>query len=240
MKTNPLKNTLLLTAMMAFSVTVIAQEKPTNTVTRHESYTSTTKNGSHEQIITDWKGKRYQIELVNDQLTSFYIDGEKIASNKWDQYSSEIKEIREQIQKNRIQAEKDREQARKDRAQARMDREQAQKDREQAQKDREQALKDRQQALRDRDQALKDRDQAIKDQQSAREDKKKTDDIINELVKDGIIPNEKALRRLTITNDQISVNGKKLSAEVLKKYQEKFNLVSDGHKSQTYMITRDK
>jgi hypothetical protein len=136
---------------------------------------------------------------------------------------------REQAERDRQQAEEDRKQAIKDQAQAGedskqadRDREQAVKDRQQAEEDRKQAELDRQQAVKDREQGEEDRKQAEIDRKQAEEDRKMIKALVTDIIADGLAPNENGIRHIDLNDDELIVNGKLQSAELLKKYKAKY------------------
>ena len=112
--------------------------------------------------------------------------------------------------------------AKRDAEQARRDAEEAEKDVLQAQRDRIQASQDAEQAVRDREQAVRDRKQAERDRVQAEEDRAIMKSMFSELVKDGIVPNEKSITSVFLNEYVLAVNGKKQPDEVFKKYKDKF------------------
>ncbi|HEX3385377.1 MAG TPA: hypothetical protein VHS53_09325, partial [Mucilaginibacter sp.] len=177
MKTNYLRNSALLIAMLAIALAASAQKndsaKRAYNIDRYnnEHVTNYTSDGKrHEHITTNWKGKYYEMTLLNNNMTALYVEGEKIPPADWDKYSAAIAQIREQIRKDEIQARKDQAQARIDQEGARKDQEQARIDQQQAARDQEQARKDQEDAKKDQEQAQKDQAQARKEQEDARKD----------------------------------------------------------------------
>lgn len=143
---------------------------------------------------------------------------------------------REQAEKDREQAERDREQAERDREQAELDRQQAQRDRLQAEQNRFQAEqnrmqdtlnriqaeRERAQAERDRQQAERDREQAERDRKRAAEDRAILQSIIDDLVKDGLVPDRESVHSMKMNADEFLLNGKPLPEAVQKKYISKY------------------
>jgi len=190
MKTNYIKSSIVFMAILAATISVKAQ---TSDSTKHKYYADrynnsdeirTTTQGKVERIRTNWKDTYYEFTIVNNKMTTLYVEGEKIAPANWGKYSAVIADMREQIRKDRIQAKKDQaqarldqvqarkdqEQARRDQAQARIEQEQAGRDLIQAKKDQEQAVRDQEQARLDQIQAKKDQEEAARDQEGAKRD----------------------------------------------------------------------
>ncbi|HWD89866.1 MAG TPA: hypothetical protein VG367_17160 [Mucilaginibacter sp.] len=256
MKTNYLKSSTLLIAMLAIALAASAQKndsaKRAFNIDRYnnEHVTNYTSDGKrHEHITTNWKGKYYEMTLLNNKMTALYVEGEKIPPADWDKYSTVITQIREQIRKDEIQARKDQAQAkidqegaRKDQEQARIDQQQAardqeqarkeqedaKKDQEQAQKDQAQARIDQEQAQKDQEQARLDQIQARKDQEEARKDQEAMHEMLSDLVSDKIVPDEKNVKEVMMDSTEMTVNGVKQPDEVFKKYKQKYSRFAHG------------
>jgi len=117
---------------------------------------------------------------------------------------------------------KDQAQAERDQVQAKKDQEQAMRDREEAVKDQEQAVKDQAQAKLDQEQAMRDQAQAKLDQKQAEEDQRLMNEMISDLIKDGIVPDKKSVYSITLNSTEMTVNDKKQPDEVYKRYKEKY------------------
>ena len=129
-----------------------------------------------------------------------------------------------EAKEDKVQAEEDRKQAMEDKVQAEKE---AQEERVQVEEDRKQAKLDAVQAQRDREQAQKDRVQAQLDAKQAAEDRAVMKSLLVELVKEGLVPDEKSVRSLHLNEDEFIINGKLQSEELHKKYMTKF-LVRPG------------
>lgn len=256
MKTNHIKVGIVLIAMVLATFAANAQtsvsEKSAIDAGRYKNYddVSTRQGKQVERLQTNWNDKVYKVELVNDKITELYVNGEKVPATEWNKYSKVIATIREQIRRDRAQAKRDQAQARidqqqasRDQVQARRDQElaardmkqasedqvQAKRDQEQAQKDQKQAQMDQEQAAHDQDQAKLDQEQAKRDQAQAEEDQRMIKAMLDDLVNDKIVPDEKSVREITLNADEMTVNGVKQPESVYQKYKTKYNHFALGN-----------
>lgn len=174
MKTNYLKTILMVTAV-AFTSGLKAQDSAKKTAEKGRYENNYTFDDSapgklKEHVKTTWKGKDYEMKLMNGKLTELYVEGEKIPPAGWGKYSTVVAAIREQMRKDKIQAKKDQAQVVRDQVQARRDQMQAKRDQEQAMRDQAQAKVEQEQAGKDQIQAKRDQEQAARDQEQAKRD----------------------------------------------------------------------
>lgn len=163
----------------------------------------------------------YNIEMSADKVTGLYVNDKKIPADSFYLYNSIIDKIKEQIKKDKAQAEEDRKQAA-------LDMQQAEKDKTQATTERTHAQEQRKQAEKNREQAVEERKLAELDRKQAEEDRALIKNLIEELIKDDIIPDGKSVTQLMLTNEEFIINGKKQSEELHSKFKAKF-LKKPGH-----------
>jgi colicin import membrane protein len=183
-------------------------------------------------VYRNENGPLYTLHMAGDKVLDLTVDGRAVSSDSINgSYKAVIQEIKGQVERARVQARLDRLQAERDREQAGRDREQAEQRRDvnrqrgtggRAGRDQEQAERDRQQAGRDREQAERDREQAERDRKRAAEDRAIMQSIMDDLVKDGLVPDKESVHSLKINADEFLLNGKSLPEAVQKKYIAKY------------------
>lgn len=116
------------------------------------------------------------------------------------------------------------EDAARDVAQAKRDAQEAERDAVQAKRDAEQARIDAIQARKDEAQAVKDQAQARIDAKHAAEDRAKMKNLIAELIKEGVVPDEQSLYSLEVSDTDLIINGKKQPDELRKRICAQFKV----------------
>lgn len=163
MKTNDLKRSLWLAAILLTSLYAGAQTKAApKTAYNSESnqlYFRMHDEGSHRisDIKTIYQDKVYQVKMLDEKITSLYVDGDKIPEADWTKYEAAIRHIRQEIKE---QAKRDEEQAVRNQEQAKRNEEQAKRNAEQARRNEEQNVRNEDQAKRNAEQAHLNEDQA--------------------------------------------------------------------------------
>lgn len=175
MKTNYLKRSLWLAAILLTSLCANAQTK-TTAKTAYDDEDNNTYYRIHNdganrtaRIKTEYEGKVYKIEMVNEKMTSLYVDGVEIPKADWSKYDDAInhirEEIKEQIKRNEEQAKRNAEQAVRNQAQALRNEEQAKRNAEQNVHNAEQAKRNEEQAKLNALQVKRNEDQAVRNQE---------------------------------------------------------------------------
>ena len=177
-----------------------------------------------EQAVKDQQQAKLDQEHAIKDQASAKLDMERAKEDQ-----QKAKADQEQAGKDQQRAKLDQEQANEARANAKIDMQRADKDQQKAKLDQEQAGKDQAQARLDQEHAMKDQARAKIDQQQAEEDQRLVKQMITDLIKDGIVTNEKSLLSITIDSEGMTVNDKKQPDEVYKKYKEKYNRFATGN-----------
>jgi len=181
MKTNYIKCSLWLVAVVFTAITVKAQTSVSGKTTYNAGEFNSfdrihNENGKQVELIqSNMDDKVYKVELVNGKMTELYVDGAKIPVGDWAKYSDAIAAIREQIRKNKEQALRNEEQARLNQIQDKKNEEQAVRNQEQAKlnqgrdkKNQEQAVRNEEQARLNQIQEKKNEKQAVRNEEQAR------------------------------------------------------------------------
>jgi colicin import membrane protein len=175
MKTSYLKRSLWLAAILLTSLCAKAQTNTTAKTAYDDedrgTYYRIHNDGTKrtERTRMEYKGKTYKMEMVDEKLTSLYVDGEKIPETDWGKYDDAIRhireEIKEQIKRNEEQAKRNAEQAVRNQAQAQRNEEQAKRNAEQNVHNQEQAKRNEEQAQLNELQVKRNEEQAVHNQE---------------------------------------------------------------------------
>jgi len=177
MKKNYLKRSLWLAAILLASLGVRAQTQTTAKTAYDEGlnkyYRIRNEDGKRtERIQTEYEGKIYKMEWVNEKMTSLYVDGEKVPEADWSKYSEVTRrirqEIKEQAKRNEEQAKRNMEQAKRNEEQNVRNAEQAKRNEEQARLNELQVKKSQDQAVRNEEQEKRNAEQAVRNQEQAK------------------------------------------------------------------------
>ena len=249
MQTKFMKYSLLL--LLTVHTAVAQQPSQQHRVAGKHYIISTDESGKKKETVsTVIDNTSYQLILVNDKLTELYVDDKLVPPDQYSRYEEIVQKIKEQLRIDRIQAEKDQqraiadqkkaktdqEQAMKDQIAAKLQQEKAEKDQRQAKLDQENAMKDQtavklqqEKAAKDQQQAKLDQEQAMKDQaiakideERAKEDQRLMKQLISDLVKDGIVTDEKSIQSIKMSSTELLVNDKKQPEDVYLKYKAKY------------------
>jgi hypothetical protein len=164
---------LLLAAFSANAQTSVSGKKADNEGTHRNYDIVHNENGNRtERIQTQLDDKTYKMELVNEKMTSLYVDGEKIAPADWHKYGNAIatirREIKEQAKRNAEQAKRNAEQAVRNQQQAKLNAEQEVRNGEQAKRNAEQARLNASQNAANAEQAIKNQAQVRANEEQAK------------------------------------------------------------------------
>ncbi|QHS54336.1 hypothetical protein GWR56_01800 [Mucilaginibacter sp. 14171R-50] len=228
MKMMNLKRSLWLTVILLSSLCAGAQ-------TKSNTYRITDKNGKRvESVQTDYDGKHYQIEWMNEKMTGLSVDGVTIPEADWSKYSTASSHIRQDLKeqakrnnaqaaRNAAQASLNEEQAVRNKAQARLNTEQQERNAEQAVRNKAQARENAEQQKRNEAQALLNQEQSGKNDAQAKAMEALMKAITKDLVNDHIIKDENDLRQLNFNGPGLFVNGIRQPEAVAKKYHAKYS-----------------
>jgi uncharacterized protein YqgQ len=154
-----------------------------------------------ETIHTFFAGNEYKFELFNGKLSELYVDEIRIDKEKYASYEAVINKIREQITK-------DKQETNWDQADAKLDQVQG--------------LKDQGQPKDDQIQVHYDQPVSKLDREKANADPDMMSSMIADLIKDGIVPDQKSLFSVTLSSIVMTVNDKKQSNSIYERYKEKY------------------
>jgi colicin import membrane protein len=174
-------------------------------------------------VLDQEKAKQDQKQAMKDQDEAKHMRELSLQDQK------KAKLNQEKASKDQAQAKLDQEQAMKNQATAKIDQQKAEEDQVQAKLNQERASKDQLQAKLDQEQAMKDQALAKIDQKNAAEDQRLVNQLIGDLIKDGVVTDEKNLFSIVISETEMTVNNKKQPNELYEKYKTKYPRFATGH-----------
>ena len=184
--------------------------------------------------VADWDKYSDAIAAIHIQLKR---NREQAKKNEEQARLNELqaKKNEEQARENELQAKKNEEknisnqqQVQVNELQAKKNQEQAQLNEAKAKQGEEQVRVNEMQAKKNEEQAHLNELQAKKNEEQAAENERMIQELTDDLVSDKIIPDKNSLREFTMSDDQMTVNGIKQPADVLKKYKDKYSRLSNG------------
>ena len=174
MKTNYLKRSLWLAAILLPVLAANAQSRTASENTENHMYDIVRNEGGKliENVKTEYENKVYKMKLVDEKMTELYVDGQKIPEADWNKYSDATgkirQEIKEQKKRNAEQAIRNEEQAKRNAEQAKMNELQAKRNAEQEARNKEQAKRNAEQAIQNEQQNKRNKEQVERDQVQVR------------------------------------------------------------------------
>jgi len=188
------------------------------------------------------EGKLYEMKLRDSKITEMFIDEKKVQESEFSKYDAMVSELLKEFEERRKKAAIEREKARLQREEGRKQREQASQARRQAMMERTQqqreerrtAQMERQRANRERGlfgrkeanearmRSNREREQAQQYREQAGAERRMMDKLIDDLQWEDIIDDKEDLKSLLLDKDELTVNGKKQSKSLQKKFKEKY------------------